>query len=508
MAKLTRPVEVRARLREALQLDLIGPWAGHPLENERLRGWERPSNWYLTGFLVPRGAPFKQRADADADDDFEAEVKEKAGLGDDSIEERRAAKRGFFPSSMGLSFLVGEAVESLEVTVRWGDYRLVSAGAQAENGHGPSPRRDGRRRGEAPGDSSVQEWWQRTPREEVVAMVLPAAEHPHSRDGPRLRRADAPFGGTAGRHREFFRSYPPGTRSVSLFLVNERSVATDGARDESFAFQAEIEVRSETPFVPRPDPRSASGDDWDEYVADLHYGDVPEYAAGHGVAADWDLDEDGACHRLRTTWTPVAEVEKTETVEVPGVELDMAELGKLADGEAAERALTPLVTGYRSWIDEQRAALTALKGERRETAGELLRHAGFAANRMERGIRVLAQDGDALDAFRMANRAVASALSRRLSREGVARVPSLARIPVGVPPVEPRRHYGPRESRARIRRPALLPHRRRQDRGLSRARRVHLGVAAAAQPGRRWAGRSRGQRHHAVHVAAVDAGPA
>ena len=422
MAKLTRPVEVRSRLREALRLDLIGPWSGHPLANEWLRGWERPSNWYLTGFLVPRGAPFKQRADADADDDFEAEVKEKAGLGDDSIEERRAAKRGFFPSSMGLSFLVGEVVESLEVTVRWGDYRLVREGAQAQNRRGHPG--DGTDSDEAkPRTSSVQERWQRTPREEVVSMVLPPAGHPRSRTVPdsgglTLHSVARPVG-----FESFSGRIPPGTRSVSLFLVNERSAATDGARDESFAFQAEIEVRSETPFVPRPDPRSVSGADWDEYVADLHYGDVPEYAAGHGVAADWDLDQDGACHRLRTTWTPVAEVEKTETLEVPGVELGMAELGKLADGAAAERALTPLVTGYRSWIDEQRAALTALKGKRRETAGELLRHAGIAANRMERGIRVLSEDADALDAFRVANRAVASALSRRLSREDVDEPP-------------------------------------------------------------------------------------
>ena len=177
------------------------------------------------------------------------------------------------------------------------------------------------------------------------------------------------------------------------------------------------------PFVARPDPRVVSGDDWDELVADLQYAGVPEYAAGHGVAADWELSEDGACHRLRTSWTPAAEVEKTETVESPGVELSMAALGNLADGAAAQQALTPLVTGYRSWIDEQRGTLTNLAGERRDTAEELLRHAGLAANRMEHGILVLAQDGDALDAFRMANRAVASALSRRLAREGVTEPP-------------------------------------------------------------------------------------
>ena len=215
---------------------------------------------------------------------------------------------------------------------------------------------------------------------------------------------------------------PSGTRSVSLFLVNGQSPAADRARDEAFAFQAELEVRSAIPFVPRPDPRGVSGDDPDERIADLHYADTPEYAAGHGVAADWHLVE-SACRLLRTTWIPTAEVETTETVEAPGVELAMAALGELSDGGAAERALTPLVTGYRAWIDQQDAGLTDLTGERRETAEELVFHARAAANRMERGIRVLSQDADAVDAFRVANRAVAAALSRRLAREGVTDPP-------------------------------------------------------------------------------------
>ena len=97
-------VEVRARLVEALQLDLVGPWAGHTLAAERLRSWERPSNWYLTGFLIPSGTPPERRADADEDDDLD-EVPETAGLAEESNDERKTAKKGFFPSSMGLSFL-------------------------------------------------------------------------------------------------------------------------------------------------------------------------------------------------------------------------------------------------------------------------------------------------------------------------------------------------------------------------------------------------------------------
>jgi hypothetical protein len=71
-------LEVRSRLLEALKLALVGPGAGHALAEERLYRRKRPSNWYLTGFLIPSGTPPEQSADADEDDEFNAET---AGLG-------------------------------------------------------------------------------------------------------------------------------------------------------------------------------------------------------------------------------------------------------------------------------------------------------------------------------------------------------------------------------------------------------------------------------------------
>ena len=458
---MTQPAEVRSRLREALALDLIGPGADHAQADERLPGWVRPSNWYLTGFLVPRDAPAEQRADADADDDFEPEVAGEAGLGDDSTEDRRAAKKGFFPSSIGLSFLVAEDVGELDVTVRWGDYRLVEdeAGSDEDEaaaaGNGDSPDGEPPGAAESAGDEAAaaavwdgaSTWWQRTPREEAVRVALPAAGRKrHAVPGSRgliLHAVARPVNAA-----RFADRIPPGTRSVSLFLVNERPPTGDRA-DEAFAFQAALEVRGAVPFVPRPDPRGGSGDDRAARVADLHYAGTPEYAAGHGVAADWELTG-GACRLLRTAWIPAAEVEKTETAEVPGVELAMFALGDLADGTAAEQALIPLVTGYRAWIDEREAALTGLTGDRRDTAEELLFLARAAADRIERGIRVLAGDADALDAFRVANRAVDKALARRLDREGVAaplrwRAFQLAFLLLNVPgladPANPEREF-------------------------------------------------------------------
>jgi hypothetical protein len=388
-----RSREVRGRLVEALELDLVGPWHGHSFSEERLPGWIRPSNWYLTGFLIPAGTPPAKASDDDEDDDFEL-VAETAGPTEESSDDRKAAKKGFFPSSMGLSFLVARETAEIDVTVRWGDY------AQAE----------------VPGsDGKPVAVWQRTPREERVPVLVRDGLHdvPAS-NGLQLHVLKRPVAAT-----EVEAHIPPGTRSVSVFLVNRRppDTAQGGQPDIAYAFQTEVEVSSRQAFVPRPDLRGVQAFDWDEQVADLHYADAPEYATGHGVSAAWDV-VDRACHAIRTAWIPQAEVEKTATVEIPSLENAMDALGTLPDGGAAMSALSPLVAQYRTWIERQADEIKSLDGTRRETAEGLLNSARFAATRIELGIKILGEDADVLDAFRVANRAVARALGKRLGIDG------------------------------------------------------------------------------------------
>ena len=389
-------LEVRERLVEALKLDLVGPWPGHALAEERLQGWVRPSNWYLTGFLIPSGTPPEQSADADEDDDFEL-VPESAGLSEESNEERKAAKKGFFPSSMGLSFLVPEATRVLTVTVRWGDYEQTEIEGQ---------------------DGKPMSVWQRYPREAKVPLRSTGAHDPVAHDVPessglQLHVVERPISAA-----DLHGHIPKGTRSVSVFLVNHRTPVAreEGEPDLAYAFQPELEVRSDRPFVPRPDLRGAQAAEWDDQVADLHYADTPEYATGHGISAEWEV-VDGACHLLRTAWIPSAEVEKTATVDVPGVELSMDSLGQLADGAAVQAALQPMVAQYREWIEatEKETAALEAPGGRPPMSFCVSRALPRTASR--RGIDALAQDADALDAFRVANRAVARALRKRLEIE-------------------------------------------------------------------------------------------
>jgi hypothetical protein len=207
---------------------------------------------------------------------------------------------------------------------------------------------------------------------------------------------------------------PRGTRSVSVFLVNQRKPAPDVSRDEAYAFQATLRLECDQPLVPRPNLRGQQTDDWDEQVADLQYRDVFEFAVGHGAATHAEVVE-GRCQTVATCWVPSAEVEHVAPASIGGVELDMEALAKLASGPDARARLGNLVAHYRTWIADQRAKLPSnLPKQRADTADELLRRTGIAADRIEAGVKLL-QDDQVREAFCLANKVMARAARRRES---------------------------------------------------------------------------------------------
>jgi len=205
---------------------------------------------------------------------------------------------------------------------------------------------------------------------------------------------------------------PSGTRSVSVFLVNRRTPLADDLRDQAFAFQAQLEIHSDRPFVPRPNLRNLGSNDWDERVADLQYYDAFEFAVGHSVATEALVNDAHECWGVHTCWIPQAEVEHVAPVAIQGVELSMEALGQVADAAEVQAKLGAFITQYREWINQQRSTMPTSPARRRDTAEELLQRASVAANRIAQGIALLA-DPQVLEAFRIANRAMAAAARQR-----------------------------------------------------------------------------------------------
>ena len=385
------PNDVRSELVDALRLDLIGPVDDLGSPDELLP--QAPSGWYLTGFLVPTEAGESQRVDEESTDTMDA--LDDAGGSDDAVTpEPAAARRAYMPSSMGMSLLISPATRRLEIAVRWGDYFLQ----QPEEG-----------------DEEARREWKRSDRLETVVIELPGAtpdggeqEVPNSR-GLHIAWSLRGVSGMDGEG-----GLAADTRALSVFLVNRRRPAPDDVRDEAFIFQANLTVTSEAPLVARPNLRSLKSDDVDERVADLQYRDAYEFAVGHGVSTDAIMEHD-QCRSVRTRWIPQAEVERVAPEKINGVELKMEALAKLTDGADAQAKLGNFVPQYRQWIADQRTAAPQSPTRRKETAHELLNRADTAANRIQQGIDLLA-DEECLEAFRIANRAMAAQSRRRLGR--------------------------------------------------------------------------------------------
>src|SRR5882672_10780705 len=133
--------DVRRHLAHALRLDLVGPAPNDAQAAETLNA--PPSRWYLTGFLVPWNAPVTQKRDED-DSQGELGLTEAASAADedDSKDEPPAARRGHFPSSIGISVLVPADASELRVTAQWGDYTPREVGPKPDVVWDRRPRRE------------------------------------------------------------------------------------------------------------------------------------------------------------------------------------------------------------------------------------------------------------------------------------------------------------------------------------------------------------------------------
>ncbi len=144
---------------------LVGPTPGHALESETLP--QPPSRWYLTGFLVPYEASEDQKSDPTGQEQI-AQGAEGGGTDDDETPEETSARRAYFPSSVGVSVLVRDGTKTLDITITWGDYRVVNSAGNGSSGDGS----------ERPPSGRGRDVWQRTPRREKITVPIKSGRQP------------------------------------------------------------------------------------------------------------------------------------------------------------------------------------------------------------------------------------------------------------------------------------------------------------------------------------------
>ena len=416
MTVLSSSAAVRAHLVQALGTELVGPY-GEAEELDRA-----PSRTYLTGFLVPRedriGESLVDPEDDNETEEAEADGEEETGGGEGERAAGEASRRPqVLPASLGLSVLIppGERDDEVTVTLRCAEYTWFHP--------------EGVKKTKRP-------WWRRHARTPAPVKL---------RLDPAAVRAGVQVEGLPGIWIEGKlgeTSTPvPGTRALSVFVVNKRSAGEPGRRDAQMLFQVSLAVEFGGGFTARPALRR--GQDLDDHVASLQYRDVCEYAVGHGVAVTAPTHVGATVNRVETTWLPTSTVQRVGTTdrlaEGFAVEARMHALSDLTDAAAVRQALGDLPAAYRGWIDEQRRL--AVAPEDRATLDALMTRADEACRRIAAGIELLAVSAEARAAFALANRAMAAQAKQRLGLADPAwRLFQLAFVLLCLPSVTDERH--------------------------------------------------------------------
>lgn len=410
--------EVRDHIIKALRQELIGPSPGYPLVQlngeEILRPQDPPRYRYSAGILFPMGLVFSSvlAATEEAPDLEATEPVGEEGIGgeadaygmQDQTEIEGAAiedkapdtdievdpTSSFLPSTMGLSFLA-DVSGGIRIHASWGTYvRQPVPGFPSFRADGTTPELWFRTPGNAtidlaPGDLAGQDVILRPPPRRISPIEVSGCLEMHVVSRPR--------GGNL--------------RLVTVTLVNSGRI-TRPINEHCF-FQCSLWATPLGASGFRPYPgRPAALQDEEERSLALLYRHRPTYAVGHGCAADWKV-ADAVVRSVRTETLPVFE----QAPIVPRDQVDRVELSMrgLAEATTADLAAScrALASAYLTWIDEREKELadeTNLAPELRARGTDHLEDCRGCHARIMAGIDLLETDDDALEAFRLMNRAM------------------------------------------------------------------------------------------------------
>jgi hypothetical protein len=404
---LPTPHAIRDQLTDMIIRDLLGP-AGGP-EEELDQREDHVYQRYLVGMLAPKST----EVDANEQDELAT------GDGDDGEDGRMdsgvPSGSNFFPSSMGLSFVVDEAAKAINVECEWGRYRRIHSETQENRSGNPALA------------------WKREP---IVAepYLVALAEGGF---GPLPPHPDHPLVLIQGRMRRTTQGWV-----VTVFLVNqqEERKGRNEPKDEVWLFQPKLRIRGndgQAVFIQRNgmkadlskmDPLTRE----ETQTLEMLYRHQREFAVGHGISIHATVSEPLAEKALsvETEWVPVFEVAQqtprsaADDENLTGLTMDMKLLAELPK-EGLIASLRHIETAYRIWIKAETVKLS-LSGENladhQHAAKLAIERCNNALQRIKAGIDLIEHDPIAEAAFRFANQAmwqqrVHSTFSRKVRKK-------------------------------------------------------------------------------------------
>jgi hypothetical protein len=428
-------VDFREAIVSSLKKELFGPAtsAAATESHEELRA--SPLQIYGCGVLFPQKLPCDRLEDAEEpaqdagsgieDDDLDADRIEDATL-TPSIDMPPAQTKidpegpkedaplnlanEFSPSALGITFrTVG--CDSLTVDVAFGTYKR-------EKRTEPHPRAGTTRAdGSTFPDTRDYHVYRRTPHHMHLEVAV-GGERELSQEFA-IEESDGGLILHAQR-----RPSVGGETTTSLMLINRNLCTTEFIDQDDVYFQAEFTVKASDGAAAFTNIDRPTGSSTEDELASLAllYRHRQAFALGHGCAGDWErtgeVERSGMTSVVRTAAVPTYEVQPIAPRAKPyGAEvfdLSMRALSDAGDGTASVQnqrilnTLAVLCDDYAKWIEDLRIEMSRLPNSVRQAAERHLSACETCLGRMREGVQELstAQNGLAMKAFRLANRAM------------------------------------------------------------------------------------------------------
>ncbi|MSS44175.1 hypothetical protein FYJ27_10705 [Anaerosalibacter bizertensis] len=367
--------EARDFIENLLRMDLYGPVK----EDEIIE--ENPSQYYSMGILFP------QKIEVDRFEKEEIETKKKSQNGREGqdiemdIEDGLSLSNLYKPSSVAISTTIKAGVEKIKIKVRYSKYKVsedietITKGEEEKN--------------------LKKHKWKRTAYEKVVVVDLEDDTKIDIEEGLSLQ--------------VYLHSiYDDSSKTITVVLINKYMGEKNLIKDDSNSFfQVGMEIIAvddkEPIFAPKKMLIQVEETE-EQQNLDMLYGNIKDYAIGHGCAVDYETNEYG-CYKVMSSFIPSFELKQMKPQ--LKVNKEVVQMKFLAHGSKKEviNRLLELVVSYNNWIDQQKRKIEKMEDRFQESAKNNIEACKETSNRIRRGIDLL-NDQDILLAFQLANEAM------------------------------------------------------------------------------------------------------
>jgi superfamily II DNA/RNA helicase len=196
----------------------------------------------------------------------------------------------------------------------------------------------------------------------------------------------------------------------TLLFPRTKFVIAKEILNQACLFQTKIKV--ETPYLqPFNDYKSNLYKPDEDRMLDFLYREKLSYGIGHNTACTWEdcKDDTKKPTWVSSTFLPQFNV-KSQSTDIDGFDKKWLEIKQLSEFNTSSNIiisnLNKLSTEYSKWLEYEQKTRENLKKEEKSLAQSNIEKCKIIQSRMQAGIKLLAQNENAMRAFQLANTAI------------------------------------------------------------------------------------------------------